>query len=321
MLSRWLGDGRNSLGDSEAMQVVTPTSKASGPTYLVCPTDHFAVSYSINPWMEPNTWAEDPVFLRRKAKQQWDDLVATLTSSGASVQGMLAHRDVPDLVFTANAAVILDRNVLLSRFRHPERQREQPIYQTAFEQMATTGLFSEIVPMPDNVLLEGAGDCIWDPVRRLFWMGHGFRSEISAAAVVERTFGTPTIPLELRDARFYHLDTALCALPCGGVLHYPGAFTPLALEILYAEVAPESRLTLDEAEASSFAANAVAFGQTIVMSTCSVRLRRVLEERGYTIRETPLDAFLRSGGSACCLTLRLDHRSAAASAQSTSSAA
>jgi len=52
----------------------------------------------------------------------------------------------------------------------------------------------------------------------------------------------------------------------------------------------------------------------IVLSSCSDRLRRNLERRGYTVATTPLDAFLRSGGSACCLTLRLDHRSKAARA-------
>jgi N-dimethylarginine dimethylaminohydrolase len=43
-------------------------------------------------------------------------------------------------------------------------------------------------------------------------------------------------------------------------------------------------------------------------------LRRALEDRGYKVAKTPLNAFLRSGGSACCLTLRLDHQSRAARA-------
>ena len=55
------------------------------------------------------------------------------------------------------------------------------------------------------------------------------------------------------------------------------------------------------------AANAVCLHRTIVLSSCSAALRRKLQERGYVIIETPLHAFLRSGGSACCLTLRLDY--------------
>jgi hypothetical protein len=46
-----------------------------------------------------------------------------------------------------------------------------------------------------------------------------------------------------------------------------------------------------------------------VLSSCSRELRRTLERRGYAVVETALHAFLRSGGSACCLTLRLDHQS------------
>jgi N-dimethylarginine dimethylaminohydrolase len=110
----------------------------------------------------------------------------------------------------------------------------------------------------------------------------------------------------LADACFYHLDTALCALPCGAVIYYPDAFTPAARATIEALVAPEQRIALDRADAERFAANAVCVGNTIVLSSCSNSLRLILEERGYAVVETPLHAFLRSGGSACCLTLRLD---------------
>ncbi len=104
----------------------------------------------------------------------------------------------------------------------------------------------------------------------------------------------------------------MCALPCGGVIHYPGAFTPAALDLIHAHVAPADRIALSPEDAARFAANAVVVGRNIVLSSCSAALRRTLEERGYRVIETPLDAFQRSGGSACCLTLRLDHRSQAA---------
>ena len=62
-------------------------------------------------------------------------------------------------------------------------------------------------------------------------------------------------------------------------------------------------------------ANAVVLGRIVVLSSCSASLRRSLEERGYRVIETPLDAFQRAGGSACCLTLRLDHASEVAQAR------
>ena len=94
-------------------------------------------------------------------------------------------------------------------------------------------------------------------------------------------------------------------------MYYPGAFKPAALGTIEAHVAPEYRIALDRADAERFAANAVCIGKTIVLSSCSGSLRTILGDRGYAVVETPLHAFLRSGGSACCLTLRLDHRSEA----------
>jgi N-dimethylarginine dimethylaminohydrolase len=98
------------------------------------------------------------------------------------------------------------------------------------------------------------------------------------------------------------------------VLYYPAAFTAAALEIIHEHVAPSQRIPLESADAARFAANAVCFDRVIVLSSCSGTLRRMLEKRGYTVATTPLAAFLRSGGSACCLTLRLDQRSKAARA-------
>ena len=130
-----------------------------------------------------------------------------------------------------------------------------------------------------------------------------------SARTLRRQFGHCCLPLPLADACFYHLDTALCALPCGSVIYYPGAFAPAARATIEAHVAPEHRIALDRADAERFAANAVCIGNTIVLSSCSPSLRTTLNARGYAVLETPLHAFLRSGGSACCLTLRLDHRS------------
>ena len=169
-----------------------------------------------------------------------------------------------------------------------------------------------MIELPRGIALEGAGDCLWDRTRRLFWMGCGFRSDEAAAQSVQSVFGVPCVPLKLSEASYYHLDTAMCALPCGGVIYYPDAFTPAALDLIHAHVTPADRIALSSEDASHFAANAVVVGRNIVLSSCSRALRRTLEERGYRVIETLLDAFQRSGGSACCLTLRLDHRLQAA---------
>jgi len=279
------------------------------PHFLVCRPQYFAVTYSINPWMDPNAWAGNGEALHARAVRQWDGLHRTLRACGASLETVEPQPGLPDLVFTANAAVVLDRKAVLARFLHPERQREQPVFAAAFRALQARGLIDHVVELPPGVTLEGAGDCLWDRARKLFWIGSGFRSDAAARHAIEREFGAPCLPLTLADPHFYHLDTAFCPLPSGDVLYYPKAFTPAALASIHDRVAPAQRIALGRADAVRFAANAVSVGQAIVMSSCSEALRRKLEDRGYSVAKTPLHAFLRSGGSACCLTLRLDHLS------------
>jgi len=205
---------------------------------------------------------------------------------------------------------VLDGKALLARFRYPQRQGEEPVYAAAFNALRSRGLIDEVVTLPPGVTLEGAGDCLWDAHRQLFWMGCGFRSGVEAREVVAEQFGVPCVALALADPAFYHLDTCFSPLPCGAVMYYPAAFTAEGLAQIHARVAPTQRIAIAAEDAAHFAANAVNFGRTILLSSCSETLRAQLKKRGYTVVEAPLTVFQRSGGSACCLTLRLDHQSA-----------
>jgi N-dimethylarginine dimethylaminohydrolase len=105
------------------------------------------------------------------------------------------------------------------------------------------------------------------------------------------------------------MDTALVPLPGGEVMYVPDAFAPAGQDAIRQCVAPEHRIELSGEDALQFAANAVCIDDAVVLSACGDELRRNLHERGYRVIETPLGSFLRSGGSAFCLTLRLDRRS------------
>ena len=137
------------------------------PHLLMCPPRHFAVTYSINPWMDPLSWADRGGNLHGEAQRQWDGLRDALTAAGALVETIDPTPDLPDLVFTANAAVVLDGKAVLSRFRHPERRNEEPVFAAAFAALAERGLINGVSRLPDGIVLEGAGDCIWDGRRRL----------------------------------------------------------------------------------------------------------------------------------------------------------
>jgi arginine dihydrolase len=276
--------------------------------FLMCRPDHFAVSYTINPWMDPESWARDGR-AHTAAARQWAALHRQLVKLGAAVELVPPAPGVPDLVFTANAAVVLDAQVLLARFRHPQRQREEVQFEAAFQALQARGHVDAVRKLPDDLVLEGAGDCVWDDTRKLFWLGYGPRSDAGAGRAVADMFGQEVTALELADGRFYHMDTALSALPGGEVMYLPDAFTAAGRATIRDRVAPQQRIEIGIEDGCRLAANAVCLGDTVIMSGCGERLRAELEERGYDVVTTPLTSFLRSGGSAFCLTLRLDRRS------------
>jgi len=255
------------------------------------------------------------------SRREWAALYRTLLDLGAAVELVRAVTGLPDLVFTANAAVVLDRKALLSRFRYPERQGEESHFETAFRALQARGFIDEVRKLPHGLVLEGTGDCSFDQTRNLFWMGYGPRSDVASRVAVERAFGVEVVALELTDARFYHIDTALCPLPRGEVLYVPEAFTAQHRSEIRERVAPEQRIELGTQDAVQLAANVVCLGDTLVLSSCGERLRAELEERGYRVVTTPLGSFLRSGGAAFCLTLCLDRRSAAHASLAASAAA
>jgi N-dimethylarginine dimethylaminohydrolase len=276
---------------------------------LMCAPDHFEVSYSINPWMRPDSWQQQSDVLGARSSSGWRRLTETLRALGAELEMVPPVAGLPDLVFTANAAVVLDGKALVASFRHPQRQGESKIYRQAFDLLKERGLLREVHDMPAGMVLEGAGDCVWDPVRDRFWLGYGQRSDKEAAALVHEMFGFAVEPLRLVDPRFYHMDTCLCPLTGGEVLYYPNAFDAEGQEIIRDRFGAENLIAAPEEDACGFAVNAVNIGRDIVLATVTPELRGLLEERGYRLHETPISDFNLSGGSAFCLTLKLDRAS------------
>jgi N-dimethylarginine dimethylaminohydrolase len=282
------------------------------PQFLMTDAAHYDVCYQINPWMQPTAWKADAEACQKRAAAGSLGLRAALQSLGAHVETIEGVRGLPDLVFPANAAVVLDGKVLLARFRHPERQGEEAVFRSAFETLKRRGVVDEIVDLPDGLFHEGAGDCIWDKDRALFWAGYGPRSSRGALSVIRRTYDREVVPLQLASDRFYHLDTCFCPLEGGTVLYYPDAFTAESLATIRARIPVEQRLEASDAEAAAFCVNAVNLGSKVVMACAPDSLRSKLHARGYSLVEVDLDPFILSGGAAYCMTLRLDRTSVAA---------
>src|SRR4051794_20627467 len=107
------------------------------PFFLMTDPEAFEVSYRINPWMRPDAWRPGQAAAAKAASAA---LRAALTAAGAHVETIGAVRGLPDLVFPANAAVVLDGKVLLAAFRHLERQGEEPVFLTTFNSLVRRGV-------------------------------------------------------------------------------------------------------------------------------------------------------------------------------------
>ncbi len=273
------------------------SSKAAArkPFLLMCPPDHFGVSYVINPWMEPHVGLSD----HARAVAQWRELRETL-SARATIEEIAPARGLPDMVFTANAGFAHGDTAIVSRFNAPVRRGEELHFRRWF---ATRGY--EIAPWPEDVCFEGAGDALFDEARKIIWCGHGFRSDPSAAKFLQEILEIETAPLRLVDPLFYHLDTCLCPLSDGGLIYYPAAFDDASRARIEARVPPHHRIAVSESDANRFACNAIELCSLVVLNAASPQLQDQLRARGFEPTPKPLGEFMKAGGAAKCLILRL----------------
>lgn len=264
--------------------------------FLMCEPEYFDVDYVINPWMTDNVHRVG----RLEASAQWSALNALIQNS-ADVELIEPKPGLPDMPFTANAGLVVGGRVVLSNFRHAERQTEEPHFERWFRDHAFT-----VDRLPRSVNFEGAGDALLDRGRRVVWMGYGHRSDFEAGARIEGLLGIKVLMLELVDPRFYHLDTCLCPIARGHVMYYPNAFSPASQALLREAIAPEKTILVPESDAVNFACNAVNIGDQIILNRASDALVRVLAEAGFRTLQSPLSEFLRAGGASKCLVLRLE---------------
>ena len=90
--------------------------------------------------------------------------------------------------------------------------------------------------------------------------------------------GVPVVPLELVSQRFYHMDVCLCPLPGGELLCHAPAFSAASYGRLREEAGRDKLIEVGAENAAGFAANAVAIGNTVIMSSCSDDLRARMAE-------------------------------------------
>lgn len=264
---------------------------------LMCQPDFYGIEYEINPWMHTERQADQPT-----AAAQWNDLRQILSGHGAVIELLEPVAGLPDLVFTANAAFIYRERAICSRFRHQQRQGEEE-HDAAW--LTAHGFTVET--LPNDHFFEGAGDALF--CGDTLFAGYRMRSQAVSHQLVAERIGRRVIPLELVDPYYYHLDTCFCPLAKDVAAYYPGAFDDYGKQALREHI--PTLIEVDKDEARSFACNAVVVGSTVTTNTGCPFFHEQLRAIGFNPTATPLGEFVKAGGSAKCLTLRLDGEDAA----------
>jgi N-dimethylarginine dimethylaminohydrolase len=246
-----------------------------------------------------------------RAQRQWLELSRTYAAHGLAVHHLQPAPEREDMVFTANPALVVPRagggaDVILSRMRHASRQHEV----AHVERWLRAHGYAPVTLPPGAGHLEGHGDVLVVPGRRLLLGGHGGRSELpalQAAAVLARA---PLVPLPLVGEPFYHLDTCLALLDEDSVLLHPPAFRAEALDTL-ARLFPRL-IEADAREArEQLACNAHALPPragartTVLVPAQAERTAARLAAEGYEPVPVDVSEFHKAGGSIFCLKLEL----------------
>jgi N-dimethylarginine dimethylaminohydrolase len=262
---------------------------------LMCPPDYFTVDYVINPWMAGH---EDTLSLDN-AKRQWQELRQTV-SKFADVVTIDPHPKLPDMVFTANAGVVYGNKAIASHFMPMERRPEEPIFKQWFRDNGF-----DLYELDEKIGFEGAGDCLIDRRGPWLWTGYGFRTEIEAHAEIQDYFDLEVISIRLTDERFYHIDTCFCPLTDGFLMYHPPAFDYDSRIAIESRIPPHKRIIVDTFDAGNFACNAINIGDCVILHRASEPLKARLMLAGFKVHEVELSEFLKAGGSAKCLSLKL----------------
>jgi len=263
----------------------------SQPRILMCAPDYFDILYEINPWMHKEIKVG-----HETATLQWNQLKKTIEHCGAQVELVDCVEGWPDMVFTANAALLYGNKCFLANFKYAERQGERAYFKTWFDQHDY-----EIVNPEITFDFEGAGDALF--AGKILFAAHGFRSEARIYDEIKAMGDFTVLHCKLVDAYFYHIDTCFCPLNDQHAIWWPGAFDEDSQKRMKATGVELH--AVPEADAKHFACNAVVIDEQVIIPSNCPGTRKILEDLGFTVHDVPMTEYLKSGGACKCLTLRL----------------
>jgi N-dimethylarginine dimethylaminohydrolase len=254
----------------------------------MCRPTYFAVDYAINPWMDPTVPTDNGLAVR-----QWTNLRDAYVSLGHTVEEIEPIPGLPDMVFAANGATVIDGIALGALFRYPERAAEAPAYLNRLGELGYETHEAKAVN-------EGEGDLLL--TERYLLAGTGFRTDLSFHTEAQERFGRPVITLQLVDPLFYHLDTALAVLG-DTVAFLPEAFTASSARVIRQLFPDAIETTMTDAKVLGL--NAVSDGTHVVLPIQATGFAKQIADRGFVPVPVDLSELLKAGGGPKCCTLEL----------------
>ncbi len=265
------------------------------PTYLMCPPEWYGVDYVINPWMAGNVHRSS----RDLAFAQWKGIHNVLRGV-ADVRLLHPEPNCPDMVFLSHGALVNHGVAAVSSFTHPQRRAESSHLAKWFE---AHGFI--LWNTPRETAFEGEGDVTFNENGNHLWAAHGVRTCRRAHRHIADAWHTPVTSLHLVDPRFYHLDTCFTPLYGGFLLYYPTAFDNASNAAIEAVYPANKRIAVSEADATHMACCALNIGRTVFTGELSSVLAQQLFDAGLDVVQLELSEFIKGGGGAKSLALRL----------------
>jgi N-dimethylarginine dimethylaminohydrolase len=282
-----------------ASQHFAPTPVYTRPTFLMCPPEWYGADYVLNPWMSTGRAGKVHAFSRDLAFAQWKGLHNVLRSV-ADVRLLHPEPGCPDMTFVSHGALVHHGVAAISSFE-PRQRRPESIYLRRW--LASQGFL--LWETPRETAFEGEGDVVFhDSGTRLF-AAHGVRTCQASHRHIAQAWHVPVTSLHLIDPRFYHLDTCFTPLHDGFLLYYPGAYDQPSLSAIEAAYPASKRIPVSETDATHMACCALNIGRTVFTGEITPELALRLFDAGFDVVQLELSEFLKGGGGAKSLALRL----------------
>lgn len=258
---------------------------------LLCAPEYYEVAYEINAWMSVRKQVD-----RNKAIKQWTAYYDLLKKLKVEVELIPPVKGLPDMVFTANGGLVHKQIFVRSNFRFKERRGEEPYFEKWFKKK---GYLVKSIDRP--FCFEGEGDAL--RLGKDYYTGYRFRSDIEAHDRISGILKSTYFPLELCREHFYHLDTCFCPLGDNAAMAFLPAFESYSQMILMENISDLIRIP--EKEALRFAANALIVDRNAIIPEDCPQTTKELEKRGFKVHPLDFSEFIKAGGAAKCLALRM----------------